>query len=161
MYELRIVRERRTGYPASRGPLQNSSAVVRAFRDHFNQLDREQVVVVLLDAKNRALGYHVVSTGILNASLVHPREVFKAAILANAAALIVIHNHPSGDPVPSAEDHAITERLVSAGQLLGIAVPDHIVIGDDAAFAFSDAGLLSSKSEPAVAAEGDAEERRQ
>jgi DNA repair protein RadC len=86
--------------------------------------------------------------------------VFKAAILANAAAIIAIHNHPSGDPVPSAEDRAITARLVAAGQLLGIPVLDHIVIGDEAAFSFADEGQLGAGSDASVAAEGRPEEQR-
>lgn len=83
--------------------------------------------------------------GSLDASVVHPREVFKAAIVANAAALICAHNHPSGDPEPSREDRAITERLRQAGTLLGIPVLDHIVLGDGTThyFSFADAGLLS------------------
>ena len=114
---------------------------------------------MVLDAKNRALGYHVASTGILNASLVHPREVFKVAILANAAALVVLHNHPSGDPLPSAEDYAITERLVAAGRLLGIRVLDHVVVGDDDYFSFADAGRLDEGSDTSLAAERPASNR--
>ena len=72
--------------------------------------------------------------GSLTAALVHPREVFKAAILSNAAALILVHNHPSGDPTPSAEDRAITERLRQVGELVGIRVLDHVVIGDEGQF---------------------------
>jgi len=87
---------------------------------------------VPLDGKNRALGFHIVSVGTLTASLVHPLEVFKLAILANVAAIIVVHNHPSGDPTPSAEDVAITQRLRQAGELLGIRVLDHVVVGDGA-----------------------------
>lgn len=145
MFELRIVRERRVGYPSPRTSLPNSEAVVRSFRTHFATLDREQVVVVLMDSKHKPLGFHVVSTGTLNAALVHPRELFKAAIVANAASVIALHNHPSGDPLPSAEDYAITERLLAAGKLLGIALLDSIVVGDDGAyFSFADAGRLES-----------------
>lgn len=142
MHELRVVRERRVGYSTPRTPLRDSATVVAAFRDHFAELDREQFVVILLDGKNRALGFNVVSVGTLNASLVHPRETFKVAILTNAAAIIAIHGHPSGDPTPSAEDHAITQRLVAAGRLLGIPVLDHVIIGDHAHFSFADAGRL-------------------
>lgn len=97
---------------------------------------------MLLDGKNRLAGFNVVSIGSLTASLVHPREVFKAAILANAAAMIVVHNHPSGDPTPSAEDIAITQRLRQAGELLGISLLDHVVIGDDRYVSFADEGIL-------------------
>ena len=143
MHELRVVRERRVGYSTPRTPLRDSATVVAAFRDHFAALDREQFVVILLDGKNRVLGFNVVSVGTLNASIVHPREVFKSAIISNAAAMILVHNHPSGDPVPSAEDRAITQRLVAAGNLLGIRVLDHVVVGDDGRhFSFNDAGQL-------------------
>ena len=78
MFELRVVRERRAGYPAPRSPLRDAATVAAAFREHCATLDREQFIVVLLDSKNKMLGFNVVSTGTLNASLVHPREVFKA-----------------------------------------------------------------------------------
>src|SRR6266851_3353371 len=110
MYELKVVRERRQGYGSLRR-VRSAQDVYDAFRERFEPLDREQFVVVLLDGKNRVLGFNVVSTGSLTAALVHPREVFKPAILGNAAAIILVHNHPSGDPEPSAEDRAITERL--------------------------------------------------
>lgn len=91
--------------------------------------DREAFAVVLLNARHEATGYHIVSVGSLNASIVHPREVFKVAILANAASVVLAHNHPSGDPEPSEEDMSITRRLVEVGDLVGIGVLDHIVVG--------------------------------
>ena len=131
-----------------RSTLPNAEAVVRAFRAHFEVLDREQVVVVFLDTKNKPIGFHVASVGTLNAALVHPREIFKAAIVANAASVIVLHNHTSGDPLPSVEDLAITERLAAAGKLLGIALLDSIVVGDNGSFfSFSDAGRLENTQE--------------
>lgn len=133
MYEIRIVRERRPKYRSPR-TVRDAPAVAAAFREHFEPLDREHFVVLLLDGKNRIVGFNVVSIGSLTAALVHPREVFKAAILSNAAALILVHNHPSGDPTPSAEDRAITERLRQVGELVGIRVLDHVVIGDEGQF---------------------------
>src|SRR6266849_3817732 len=130
MFELKVVRERRAGYGAARR-IRDAREVVNAFTAHFAPLDREQFVVLLLDGKNQVLGFNVVSIGSLTAALVHAREVFKPAILGNAAAIILVHNHPSGDPEPSAEDEAITARLRQAGELLGIRVLDHVVIGDD------------------------------
>src|SRR6266481_698775 len=128
MYEIRVVRERRPKY---RTPtVRDARAVADAFREHFEPLDREQFVVLVLDGKNRVVGFNVVSIGSLTAALVHPREVFKAAILSNAAALILVHNHPSGDPTPSAEDRAITDRLRKGAELLGMSLLDHVVIGD-------------------------------
>lgn len=99
---------------------------------HFEDMasDREVFSVILLDVKNHVIGINVVSIGSLSASVVHPREVFKAAILANAANIILTHNHPSGDPAPSKEDISITSRLVQAGRLMDIPVLDHIIIGD-------------------------------
>jgi DNA repair protein RadC len=86
--------------------------------------------VALLDRKNRVIGINTVAIGSLTASVVHPREVMKPAILSNAAAIILCHNHPSGDPQPSQEDRVLTQRLVEAGKLLGISVLDHLIIGD-------------------------------
>ena len=107
-------------------------------------MDREHFVVILLDRKNAPIGINTVSIGSLTASVVHMRETFKAAILANAAAILCGHNHPSGDPEPSREDRALTQRLVDAGKLLGIAVVDHVIVGDgtSAYFSFADQGLL-------------------
>lgn len=141
MYELKVVRERRLGYgPAS--AVRTSAEVYAAFRARFEAADREEFLALFLDGKNHVQGFHVVSVGTLTASLVHPREVYKAAILANAAALIVVHGHPSGNPEPSAEDVAITRRLKEAGELLGIGLLDHVVIGDGRYVSFADEGLL-------------------
>lgn len=129
MYELKIVRERRPGYgPGAR--IRDAASVYEAFKHHFGPLDREQFVVILLDGKNTVIGWNLVSVGTLTAALVHPREVFVPAILGNAAALILVHNHPSGNPEASPEDVAITRRLKEAGELLGIKIVDHVVIGD-------------------------------
>ena len=97
-------------------------------------LDREVFGVLLVNTRHRVTAMHVVSVGSLDGTLVHPREVFKCAILGSAAAIIIFHNHPSGDPAPSREDIALTKRLVTAGKLLGIQVLDHVVLGDDGAF---------------------------
>jgi DNA repair protein RadC len=83
-----------------------------------------------------------VSIGSLNQSIVHPREVFKTALLSNAAAILLLHNHPSGDPAPSQEDLAITRRLIECGDILGIRVLDHIIIGEDCFKSFSEDGLM-------------------
>ncbi len=90
---------------------------------------QEVFCALLLNAKHRTIGYVEISRGTLTASLVHPREVFRAAIAMNAACIIVAHNHPSGDPEPSPEDREVTQRLVDAGKLLGIPVLDHVIIG--------------------------------
>lgn len=89
---------------------------------------REHFVVILLNARHEAIAVETVSIGSLNASIVHPREVFRPAMLASAASIVVAHNHPSGDPEPSEEDLSITRRLAEVGELLGIGVLDHVVI---------------------------------
>ncbi len=116
--------------PTIRSP-QDVATVVGEF---LKETDREHFVTLLLDTKNAVIGINTVSVGILDSALVHPREVYKAAILANAASIILAHNHPSGDPTPSAEDKRVTQRLHEAGQLLGIEVLDHIVIGENGRF---------------------------
>jgi DNA repair protein RadC len=98
--------------------------------------------MLCLSTKHRVIAYHEVSRGTLDSTLVHPREVFKAALLANAAAIIVNHNHPSGDPSPTIDDLEVTRRLVAAGEILGIVVLDHIVVGDGRYFSFKEAGRL-------------------
>jgi DNA repair protein RadC len=110
-------------------PVRDAAAVYGHFRGRLPQLDREVFYVLLLDGKNRVQGEVQVSEGSLTAALVHPREVFAPAIRESAAALILVHNHPSGDPTPSAEDRAITERLRQVGELVGIRVLDHVVVG--------------------------------
>ena len=122
--------------------LASSGDVASAFA-HMRELDREHFVLACVDAKLRVTAVHTVSVGTLTASIVHPREVFKTAILANASGIVLLHNHPSGDPAPSNEDRRITERLEEAGRLLGIPVIDHLVIGhDDGFYSFADDGAL-------------------
>ena len=94
--------------------------------------DVERVLALHLNTKHRLIGVHVVSVGTLDASLVHPREVFKAAYLSNASALILAHNHPSGDPTPSGEDRALSDRLRQAGELLGVTLLDFVIVTDPA-----------------------------
>jgi len=131
--------------PESRhaGPLvmiRDSTGAAAALRPFFAGLDREQFLVACLDAKHAIIGVNVVSIGSLTLSIVHPREVFKPAILLNAHALIAAHNHPSGDPAPSAEDRVLTARLRQAGELIGIALLDHLILGEDRIYSFADQG---------------------
>ena len=91
--------------------------------------DREKIVAVCLDTKHQPTAISTVSIGTLNSSMVHPREVFKTAILSNSAAIILAHNHPSGKPEPSKDDIDVTKRLVRAGEIIGIDVLDHVIIG--------------------------------
>jgi DNA repair protein RadC len=125
--------------------LSNSAITAQLIRSYLAGIDREHFIVLLLNRKNEVIGINTVSVGSLTASVVSPREVFKPAILANAAALIAAHNHPSGDPKPSAEDRAMTERLYQAGKLLDIQLLDHIIIGDGTTryYSFADNGALA------------------
>ena len=116
-------------------------AVIRAFIPVGDE--REHFVAVYLDGRNNVKGVSVISIGTLNASLVHPREVFRPAIVAGAAAVIISHNHPSGDITPSVEDKDATVRLRKAGELLGIALLDHLIINDSGdKFSFKEHGLI-------------------
>ena len=102
--------------------------------------------MVLLDAKNQIIRDVTISEGSLTLSIVHPREVFIPALRASAAAVIFLHNHPSGDPTPSQEDRVLTARFVSAGSLLGIQVLDHLIVGDGRYVSFADQGWLSGEA---------------
>ncbi len=97
--------------------------------DEMRSLDREHFRAILLNTKNRILGVRTISIGSLNASVVHAREVFKAAVTESAQAIVLVHNHPSGQPEPSPEDLAVTDRLVHAGRILGIEILDHVILG--------------------------------
>jgi len=98
--------------------------------------------VLILNTKNKIVAVHEISRGILNASLIHPREVFKPAVLHNAAAIVCFHNHPSGDPEPSEEDIEITNCLVKAGEIMGIEILDHIIVGDDMCVSLKKRGVM-------------------
>ncbi len=112
------------------------------FHHAYRDARKEYFFVLLLDGKNRIIRKVPISEGSLNQSIVHPREVFNPAVRDSAAAVILIHNHPTGDPAPSREDTEITRRLKEAGDLLGIRVLDHIIIGDERYTSFADLGLL-------------------
>jgi len=119
-------RARRPARPSLRSP----RAVFELLAPHVQGLEQETFWSLALDGKQRLRRLVAVSTGTLTASLVHPREVFRGAVRQAAAALIVAHNHPSGDPEPSAEDLAVTERLRQAGEVLGIPLQDHVIVGE-------------------------------
>lgn len=109
---------------------------------HFRHEQREHFAVLLLNTKNHILAMPDVSVGSLTASIVHPREVFQAAVRYAAAAMILLHNHPSGDPSPSREDISVTQRLVKAGKIMDIPVLDHIILGDGRFVSLKEKGLL-------------------
>jgi DNA repair protein RadC len=120
----------------------NSREVFHAFREDIMSIPVEVFRVLFLNSKNFYLGFEDVSKGSLSTSICHPREVFWTAVHKRAAAIIVIHGHPSGDPAPSREDRDATQRIFKAGQILGIKVLDSIVIGDTDYFSFADSGIL-------------------
>src|SRR5215467_11457224 len=141
IYRVTLVREGKM--PTYESRIRSSASAYTVLQEYLDGVDREHFVVMLLDQKNSAIGLHTVSIGSLTASIVAPREVFKVAILANCANILIAHNHPSGDCQPSKEDRAITQRLKEAGALLGINVLDHLVIGAEGRyFSFADEGLL-------------------
>ena len=122
-----------------------SADLFKHFHPALRDLKREIFKVVLLDAKNTVTKETTVSEGSLTLSVVHPREVFALAVRESAAAVIFLHNHPSGDPTPSPEDRQLTDRLVAAGTLLGIRVLDHVIIGDGRYVSFADEGWLNGQ----------------
>lgn len=112
------------------------------YHPSLSELKKEVFLALLLDGKNRVIREVLISQGSLTVNVVHPREVFNPAIRDSAAAIVVIHNHPSGDPYPSPEDIDLTKRLVATGEILGIKVLDHVVVGDGSYYSFADRQLL-------------------
>jgi DNA repair protein RadC len=123
-------------------PVRSPRDVARVFAPRLEDLPVEEFHVAILDAQHRLERDVTITRGLLTSSLVHPREVFREAIAERAAAVILVHNHPSGDPTPSADDRLVTEQLVAAGKLLDIPVHDHIIIGRGRYTSFAEAGLL-------------------
>jgi DNA repair protein RadC len=134
----RIAREERPPVLKIREP----EDVLRLFGTRLRDLQVEEFHLLALDSQSQVLREVLITRGLLNSSLVHPREVFRAAIAEAAAGIIVVHNHPSGDPTPSAEDRAATRQLASAGQLLDVPLYDHVIIAGDRFVSFATAGLL-------------------
>jgi DNA repair protein RadC len=124
--------------------IRQSQDIFQHYYPLLRDLRHEVFKALLLDAKHGLIRDMTISEGSLTVSIVHPREVFNLAVRESAAAVIFVHNHPSGDPHPSEEDHALTRRLMAAGEILGIRVLDHIVIGDGRYVSFADEGLLAS-----------------
>lgn len=134
----RLAREVRPAAPRIGGP----EDVVRLVGPALRDLPVEEFHLLVLDTRARVRRDVLVTRGLLDASLVHPREVFRAAIAEAAAGIILVHNHPSGDPTPSAEDRAVTRQLVAAGRLLDLPVHDHVIVAGDRYVSFATAGLL-------------------
>lgn len=129
--------------PLPRGAaLRDAADVFRHYHGLLRELRFEQFRAVLLDGKHRVLREELISQGTLTSAPVHPREVFAPAIRHSAAAIVLVHNHPSGDPQPSADDLAITRRLCEVGTLVGIRVLDHVIVGDGSYASLADRGLM-------------------
>ena len=129
---LKVVKESGGLYDLPGNRINNPDYLYRAVEAVFelSEMAEEQMVMFALNTKHQIIGAFTISKGSLNASIVHPREIFKRAFLVNAHAIMLAHNHPSGDPSPSQEDEAITKRLIEAGKLLGIEILDHLIVGD-------------------------------
>ncbi len=141
VYHVELVRDR-TIKSEGRRAVHNPDDVVAILRDELLSSDREKLIVLMLNSKNVVIGMEVVSIGTLTQSSAHPREIFKAAIIRNSAAIILSHGHPSGDPTPSLDDIRLTERISKAGELLGIKLLDHVIIAELGVYSFAQSGRL-------------------
>lgn len=139
---LELARRYSGELPLDRIRFSNSKTVFEYCHREFRGKKKEEFWVLSLDAKNKLNKKELVSNGTLMSSLVHPREVFETAIRNSAAGIIVLHNHPSGDPEPSPEDRRVTAQLAEAGKLLGIPLLDHVIIGNTSYYSFKDSGTL-------------------
>ena len=145
IYRVSLVRDEHIKFEQTRlCSSSDAQALIRNLIKFQGQPDREQFCVLLLDTRNKTIGLNIVSTGTLSSAMVHPREVLKPAILSNASAMILAHNHPSGELMPSAEDKAITKRIIQASSIIGITVHEHLIISmeEDQYFSFADKGLI-------------------
>jgi len=141
VFETLTIKEPLPGYLSRSRKITSSKDVNDLFR-HLTHEAKECFLALHLDTKNKIVCVDQVSTGSLNASIVHPREVLKSTLLSSAAAIILVHNHPSGDPTPSREDMELTSRLKECCDLLGIRVLDHVIIGSESFVSFADRGLM-------------------
>jgi DNA repair protein RadC len=145
IFRITLVKDRRVAFEQCKlVNSQQSQPLIKKLIESQGQPDREQFCVILLNSKNEIIGLNIVSTGNLSSAPVHPREVLKPAILSNASAMILCHNHPSGDLSPSPEDIAITARIVQASEIMGIQVHEHLIISmqDDSYYSFADNMLI-------------------
>lgn len=139
---MRIVRDSSTATPRH---IKSPADIAAMLNERYGQADREIMVIVLLDTKNKVLAIDPIAVGGLDYAIISMREVFKSAIMIGAAGIILAHNHPSGDPTPSPEDVTLTRRIVEAGKLMEIEVLDHIVLGDNRFVSLREKGLGFSK----------------
>lgn len=142
-WTCKVVREG-AGTKSEDPKVRSAADVFALFRDKLADLPHEEFHVAFLNTQNTVIGTSLVTRGVLDASLVHPREVFRIAVSKPCCSIIVVHNHPSGDPNPSAEDRAITRQLKAAGEVIGIQVLDHVIVGDRRYVSFAEHGLLDA-----------------
>jgi DNA repair protein RadC len=145
IFRITLVKDRRVAFEQCQlVNSQQSQPLIKKLIESQGQPDREQFCVILLNSKNEIIGLNIVSTGNLSSAPVHPREVLKPAILSNASAMILCHNHPSGNLSPSPEDIEITSTIVQASKIMGIQVHEHLIISmhDDNYFSFADHGII-------------------
>ena len=140
-YDIRLVRDGRISVDAT-PIIRTPQDTLPVLEPELSELAYEKFIALALSTKNHVIAVLPVSSGSLNASIVHPRELFQRAILANCASLILAHNHPSGDPAPSPEDLALTRKLVEAGELLDIPILDHVIVGYSKYVSFKERGLI-------------------
>ena len=140
IYRVQLVRE--GSAKTSDKAIDNQDKAAEIIKNYIGDNDRENFVVAMLDSKNKVIGINTVSVGSVNASIVHPREVLKPAILANAAGIIIGHNHPSGVTTPSCEDLEVTKRINQACDIIGITLLDHIVVSFEDYFSLKQEGML-------------------
>jgi len=146
VFRITLVRDRHIQFEQKKiTTSQEAQGIIRKLIETQGNPDREQFCIVLLNSKNQVIGINIVSTGDLASAPVHPREVLKPAILANAASMILCHNHPSGDISPSKEDISVTKRIVKSAKVMCVAVHEHLIISmyDDSYYSFADNGLIS------------------
>lgn len=143
MIKVKSLEVREIEYSYDKRPKINSmDDVVQAVKPMIADSNKEFFMALYLNTKNGVLKQEVISIGSLNANIVHPREIFKTACMISASSIIVAHNHPSGDPLPSREDIEITKKLHEAGKMMGIELLDHVIIGYDRNYGFKESGLI-------------------
>ena len=141
VFRLSLIKDHTISY-STNSVILSPEQVYQLVKEYLQDTDREHFIAIFLDSRSAVIGMNTVSVGTLTESLVHPREVFKGAILANTASIIIAHNHPSGDHHPSEADLFVTSKLKESGQILGIPLEDHVIITDDKYFSFRQQGLL-------------------
>lgn len=137
---LKLIKENSVMY--AERTISDPASAVNLVRDFIANSDREKLIAIYLNTKNEPVAIQTISIGTLDSSLVHPREVFKGVIMANAASFILAHNHPSGNPEPSRDDIEITKRIMDASKIIGISLMDHLIVCDAQYISFKERGLL-------------------